>query len=86
MHEEIIDFYEFVQKNNNKKIKDLVIDKISNLIKALRPNCNILIFGSHVTGLSLPNSDVDISIVNIIDDKIDFLRQLQTKIINSEMA
>lgn len=73
-----------MQLNNNKKIKDLVINKISGLIKALRPNCTILIFGSHVTGLSLPNSDVDISIVNIIDDKIDFLRQLQSKIISSD--
>mmetsp|Transcript_17506 Transcript_17506/g.14283 ORF Transcript_17506/g.14283 Transcript_17506/m.14283 type:complete len:100 (+) Transcript_17506:194-493(+) len=78
--------FDFIEKNNNKKIKNIVIDKVSVIIKELRPSCTILIFGSHATGLSLPESDVDLVIMGIIDDKMDFLRQLQTKFISSELA
>lgn len=86
LHEEIIDLFEFTQKNSNKKVKDIVIAKISSIIKELRPNCRILIFGSHVTGLALPNSDVDMTVMGILDDQIDFLRQLQNKILSAKIA
>lgn len=86
LHEEILDLFEFTQKNSNKKVKDIVIAKISSIIKELRPNCRILIFGSHVTGLALPNSDVDMTVMGILDDQIDFLRQLQNKILGAKIA
>lgn len=86
LHEEMIDLFEFTQKNSNKKVKDTVIERVSLIIKGMRPNCTILIFGSHVTGLALPNSDVDLSVVGITDDKIDFLRQLQNKILAANIA
>jgi len=64
----------------------LVVEKLKSMVVEMSPNCSFKIFGSFATGLSLPNSDIDIVVNNTDQPTIPFLRALQDKIIQMDIA
>jgi len=88
LHQEILDFYEYIKPNKEEKERIIEIYKIiKNLIKASFNNkYTVKIFGSHTTDLSLPNSDIDLcifpknsSIINLAS-QINILNQIQNSL------
>ncbi|XP_053570495.1 terminal nucleotidyltransferase 4A [Bombina bombina] len=61
LHEEIIDFYEFMSpRPEEAAMRREVVKKIETVIKDLWPSADVQIFGSFSTGLYLPTSDIDL--------------------------
>jgi len=61
LHNEILDYGKFVEPNEaQKKERHEAIKRVANVAKNRWPSCEILMFGSLATGLSLYNSDVDL--------------------------
>lgn len=66
LHEEILDFVEFMSHTPEEVAarKNWVLT-ISTACKTLWPDCQVSVFGSFYSGLSLPNGDVDIAVWDI---------------------
>lgn len=63
MHEEMMDFYDFVQPSQGEvKAHNEVLERIEKVVKRLWPGTQIKSFGSLKTGLWLPNSDMDLAV------------------------
>ncbi|XP_074843975.1 terminal nucleotidyltransferase 4A isoform X2 [Carettochelys insculpta] len=61
LHEEIIDFYDFMSPRPEEAImRREVVKRIEMVIKDLWPTADVQIFGSFSTGLYLPTSDIDL--------------------------
>ncbi|XP_069469821.1 terminal nucleotidyltransferase 4A isoform X2 [Ambystoma mexicanum] len=61
LHEEIIDFYEFMSPcPEEAAMRREVVKRIETVIKDLWPTADVEIFGSFSTGLYLPTSDIDL--------------------------
>ncbi|KAK3507930.1 hypothetical protein QTP70_003819 [Hemibagrus guttatus] len=61
LHEEIIDFYNFMSpRPEEATMRQEVVDRIESVIKELWPSADVQIFGSFSTGLYLPTSDIDL--------------------------
>ncbi|KAM8966444.1 terminal nucleotidyltransferase 4A isoform 2-T2 [Pelodytes ibericus] len=61
LHEEIIDFYNFISpRPEEAAMRRDVVKRIENVIKDLWPSADVQIFGSFSTGLFLPTSDIDL--------------------------
>lgn len=65
LHNEIIDLYNYLKpKDNLEKIRKIVIEKLDSYLKSFNIEYKIYPFGSHETKLYLPNSDIDLVIIN----------------------
>jgi non-canonical poly(A) RNA polymerase PAPD5/7 len=63
LHEEIIDFYKFIQPTEAEtKKRELTITRISEAIKKVAPDYGVEIYGSYAVNMMLPGSDIDFSI------------------------
>jgi non-canonical poly(A) RNA polymerase PAPD5/7 len=63
LHEEIIDFYDYMQPSKVDLESRLdVISRMRTIATSLWPSSQLDVFGSYETGLWLPNSDIDIVI------------------------
>ncbi|KAM4706126.1 terminal nucleotidyltransferase 4A [Rhinophrynus dorsalis] len=61
LHEEIMDFYEFMSpRPEEAAMRREVVKRIETIIKDLWPSADVQIFGSFSTGLYLPTSDIDL--------------------------
>ncbi|KAG8442643.1 hypothetical protein GDO86_011433 [Hymenochirus boettgeri] len=61
LHEEILDFYEFMSpRPEEAAMRREVVKRIETIIKDLWPSADVQIFGSFSTGLYLPTSDIDL--------------------------
>ena len=88
LHQEILDFYEYIKPTNEEKERIIEIYKIiKNLIKESFDNkYTVKIFGSHTTDLSLPNSDIDLcifpknSLLINLASQINILNQIQNSL------
>ncbi|XP_068787463.1 terminal nucleotidyltransferase 4A isoform X6 [Struthio camelus] len=61
LHEEIIDFYDFMSpRPEEAAMRREVVKRIEMVIKDLWPTADVQIFGSFSTGLYLPTSDIDL--------------------------
>ncbi|XP_025904327.1 non-canonical poly(A) RNA polymerase PAPD7 isoform X1 [Nothoprocta perdicaria] len=61
LHEEIIDFYDFMSpRPEEAAMRREVVKRIELVIKDLWPTADVQIFGSFSTGLYLPTSDIDL--------------------------
>ncbi|ETE60983.1 DNA polymerase sigma, partial [Ophiophagus hannah] len=61
LHEEIIDFYDFMSPCPEEAVmRREVVKRIETVIKDLWPTADVQIFGSFSTGLYLPTSDIDL--------------------------
>ena len=63
-HYEILDFFHFIELNNEEKeLRNKTYNFIKNIIDENFPDYFCELYGSFKTGLSLPNSDIDILIL-----------------------
>jgi non-canonical poly(A) RNA polymerase PAPD5/7 len=64
LHYEILDFYDFIQLNKEEKeLREKTFNDIKNIIEKNFKEYICKIYGSYKTGLSLPDSDIDILIL-----------------------
>ncbi len=64
LHEEILDFVEFIKPTPEEEAKRSgVVRRIQDVMKGLWPKAQLLPFGSYVTELYLPFSDIDLILV-----------------------
>lgn len=81
LHQEICDFVEFHQPTEAEiAIRCLVEAEVVIIAKQLWPKCEPVVFGSMATGLLLPLSDVDITILNVDVPTEEALRLLAREI------
>merc|ERR1711920_1210203 len=66
LHEELLDFALFM-KHTEEEItaRRKWVCTIGSACRAMWPSCKVRVFGSFFTGLSLPNGDVDIAILDV---------------------
>ncbi|CAG9323550.1 unnamed protein product [Blepharisma stoltei] len=63
LHEEIIDFYDFMQPNPLEKAnQEDILNRLTAMVKSIWPDAEIQVFGSFANGLWLPTSDIDVSV------------------------
>lgn len=61
LHNEILDFFAFVYPTSQeKKIRKKALREMSSIINELFPTCTIDVFGSQMTKILTPTSDLDI--------------------------
>ena len=61
LHNEILDFCNYIiPQGNDIKNREIAIKNVTTLAKTHWPNCEVRLFGSYATGLTLITSDVDI--------------------------
>lgn len=66
LHEELLDFVVFMQHSPEEvEARRDWVRTIGNACRSLWPSCEVRVFGSFFTGLSLPNGDVDIAILDV---------------------
>ena len=72
LHYEILDFYDFIQLNKEEKeLRENTFNDIKNIIEKNFKEYNCKLYGSFRTGLSLPDSDIDILILPKDEKKTD---------------
>lgn len=82
LHNEILDFVDFVKANTEDKVKkQLVVKKLREIIKGLYPKAKVLVFGSCATDLSLPNSDVDLLVFNPSVSEKKMLKEISSELV-----
>ena len=70
LHYEILDFYKFIQLTDTEiKLRSKTFNEIKDIIELNFPNYKCSLYGSFITGLSLPNSDIDILITRKDEEK-----------------
>ena len=80
LHYEILDFYEFIKLTNNEiKLRNKTYNSINTIIEDNFPNYKCILYGSFTTELSLPNSDIDILIVEKEESKDKLTELIQEK-------
>ena len=63
LHYEILDFYDFIKlTDSEQKLRNITYREIKDIIEDNFPNYRCSLYGSFITELSLPNSDIDILI------------------------
>ena len=87
LHYEILDFCKFVELNDEEKnMREKTYNSIKEIIESKFPEYKCILYGSFKTGLSLPDSDIDILIlqkeknddtlkVKLIDDIIKKIQE-----------
>lgn len=66
LHEELIDFADFMKHGPEEvKARRKWVATIKRACRALWQNCKVSVFGSFFTGLSLPNGDVDVAVLDV---------------------
>ena len=61
LHLEIIDFYNYIKpKDKDNKYRYDIYLKLKNIVEGEIPDSKLLLFGSYITQLYLPNSDIDL--------------------------
>ena len=80
LHYEILDFYEFIKLTNTEiKLRNKTFNSINTIIEDNFPNYKCILYGSFTTELSLPNSDIDILIIEKEESKNKLTEMLQEK-------
>jgi hypothetical protein len=72
LHEEICDFYEWVRPTEGEIVLRRFIEaQITAIARHRFPGCDPVVYGSSTTGLMLPYSDLDMSILNVTEASIE---------------
>lgn len=83
LHTEVDHFYEYVQLTPTERaLRKRVITKVEFVVKKALAQAQVQPFGSTVSGLSLPNSDIDLLITGV-SDKSSSIRLLAAEILAS---
>ncbi|KAI0144412.1 hypothetical protein GGR57DRAFT_518011 [Xylariaceae sp. FL1272] len=63
LHKELVDFYEYVRPRDfEERVRNDMVDNLRRLIRMKLPESVVLPFGSFMSGLYLPNADMDIAV------------------------
>jgi DNA polymerase sigma len=66
LHEELLDFSGFMGHSRGEvKARRAWVQTIANVCRGMWPACRVRVFGSFFTGLSLPNGDVDMAVLDV---------------------
>jgi non-canonical poly(A) RNA polymerase PAPD5/7 len=84
-HNEILMFCDFLTPTQAERLKvQNLIAAISRIAKGLWSECEVQVFGSQLTEMIIPASDIDLAIVNVLQpigmDLIELLTNLATKL------
>ena len=66
LHQEILDFTRWVSLTpEEQRLRESFVNRLNGVCKDLWPRSKVVPFGSFFTGLSLPSSDVDVSVIQV---------------------
>ncbi|CAK0828557.1 unnamed protein product [Prorocentrum cordatum] len=66
LHEELLDFQEFMRHTDEEaQTRQEWVRTIGETCRSMWPSCQVRVFGSFYTGLSLPNGDVDVAVLDV---------------------
>eukprot|EP00232_Nephroselmis_pyriformis_P014730 CAMPEP_0182897910 /NCGR_PEP_ID=MMETSP0034_2-20130328/27173_1 /TAXON_ID=156128 /ORGANISM="Nephroselmis pyriformis, Strain CCMP717" /LENGTH=310 /DNA_ID=CAMNT_0025031851 /DNA_START=188 /DNA_END=1117 /DNA_ORIENTATION=- len=69
LHREVLEFAHLCQPTREESAAiQAVVDGVKQVALALWPQARVVVFGSRATGLALPDSDVDIVVLGVVDD------------------
>eukprot|EP01012_Entosiphon_sulcatum_P017887 TRINITY_DN22638_c0_g1_i1.p1 TRINITY_DN22638_c0_g1~~TRINITY_DN22638_c0_g1_i1.p1 ORF type:complete len:542 (+),score=83.48 TRINITY_DN22638_c0_g1_i1:39-1664(+) len=81
LHEEIVDWMLYISPTSaERKLRNLVVNRVVRVAKELFPECRVHVFGSIRTGLLLPSSDVDIAILGVTENTAQALERIRTRL------
>lgn len=87
LHEEIIDFYNFVKPTEKEQEeRQKTVERVINFIKYLDPNAEIYTFGSYATDLQLPGSDIDFCVDINGKNDIKFLGKISNELVRQGIS
>jgi non-canonical poly(A) RNA polymerase PAPD5/7 len=70
LHNEILSFVEYITPTVLEyKTRDIVLSELTNIAKDLWPEAKVTIFGSQLTRILTPTSDLDLAILNVPEPK-----------------
>lgn len=78
LHNEILTFCEYIAPSRIEfNHREKVLAEISEIIRGLWPSCTIHVFGSQLTKILTPTSDLDIAVLDVPEgEKFDLLESL----------
>ncbi|KAF4676397.1 hypothetical protein FOL47_006311 [Perkinsus chesapeaki] len=83
LHEELVDYTKWVVLNDHEvKAREEFIARINGACKDLWPECELKVFGSFLSGLSLPCGDIDLSLQNVPIGAVEAIRTLSDKLLS----
>ena len=87
LHQEVCDFIDWVRPTKAEvSMRRLVELQISDIARRLWPECNPTVYGSLSTGLLLPGSDIDMTILDVSVHAEDALMLLCREIVKADIA
>ena len=92
LHQEIIDFERFVSLTEfEQRARESFLHKLNGVCKTLWPESKVVPFGSYYTGLSLPSSDIDVSVISVPVDgdglaEVGCLRKLANSLLEQQQV
>ena len=90
LHNEILTFCDFSTPSRHElALREAVIDEIRACILELFPMATIEVFGSHLTGILTPSSDIDLAMLNVPianDDALEPLFALADSVREKRLA
>jgi len=82
LHEELLDFVKFMSHTAaEERARKRWVKTIANTCRALWSDCQVKVFGSYSTGLSLPNGDVDIAVLDVPDAAPKAMKMLANRLL-----
>lgn len=80
LHNEILTFCEYIAPTNSElRTRDSVVSEITEIVHALWPKCTVNVFGSQMTRILTPTSDLDIALLEVPEgEKFDIQEALLT--------
>ncbi|EER17668.1 conserved hypothetical protein [Perkinsus marinus ATCC 50983] len=83
LHEELVDYTKWVVLNDDEvKAREEFVARINGVCKDLWPQCELKVFGSFLSGLSLPSGDIDLSLQNVPVGAVEAVRMLSDKLLS----
>lgn len=92
LHQEILDFTRWVTLTpTEQKLREAFVNRLNGVCKSLWPKSKVVPFGSFYTGLSLPSSDVDVSVIHVPVEKYELaevgcLRKLANRLLEEQQV
>ena len=92
LHQEVLDFSRWVSLNpEEQRLRESFLGRLNGVCKSLWPRSKVVPFGSFLTGLSLPSSDVDVSVIHVPVDHDDMaeigcLRKLANQLLEEQQV
>ena len=88
LHQEVLDFTRWISLTTAEQAsRDSFLARLNGVCKSLWRKSKVVPFGSFYTGLSLPSSDIDVSVVNVKGtDEVGTLRRLANALLEQQQV